>query len=374
MYVSETSNAKKRGRLVLVEGVFALSGLALASWVNFGMFYTSGPVSWRFPIALQLVFIIIIVSVTPFLPESPRWLIKKERIEDATAVMARLMGRPVNDPEVEMEITVIHAAMQRASGYRANYSSNPFSMNRSRHLHRLILAASSTMLTQLSGINVISFYSTSIFESTLGYSGRDARIFSACLQMTLVLGGLTAMLVVDLFGRRPLMILSMASMVVTQAAVSGLTSDLSNVAAGKAAVFFYFFTEYILPVGMFMTPFMYSSEIAPLGIRHIVAATCAASSWLFNFMVAEVTPVAFANIKWKYNIVYAATSAAGCIVIYLFYPETGGRTLEEIDEIFLRSNSIFDPVRVARELPVGLDLLETIGNSSKESPDDTAVA
>ncbi|KAJ5287295.1 hypothetical protein N7478_002981 [Penicillium angulare] len=373
MYVSETASAQKRGQLVLVEGVFALSGLAVASWVNFGMFHTTGSVSWRFPIALQLVFLAIILSLTPWLPESPRYLIKKGRNEEAIAIMARLMGLSETDDEVTKEITVIQSALERDAGHREKNSANPFSMNENRHLHRLLLAAGGTMMTQMSGINVIAGYSTSIFEGTLGYSGSDARIFSACLQIALALGGLTAIFLVDRVGRRPMMIFSLASMVIAQSAVAGLTSHMTA-STGKGAVFFYFFAEYFLPIGMFIMPFMYGSEIAPLSIRHIVASTTAVSSWLFNFMVAEVTLVAFDNIGWKYNIVYAVTSAAGCVVIYLFYPETRGRSLEEIDEIFLQSKSIFDPVRVAKKLPIGFDVLNTIETSTKEASQRDEVA
>lgn len=360
MYVSETANPEKRGQLVLVEGVFALSGFVIASWVNFGMYYTTGSVSWRFTIALPLVLIIILLSLTPFLPESPRWLVKQERIEEATSIMSRLMGTPADDPKVAKEVAVIHAAIQRSAGDSTKHPSSLFSMDKNRHLHRLLIAMSVTMFTQLSGINAIAFYSTSIFEETLAYSGTDARILAACLQIALALGGLTAVFVVDRFGRRPLMLFSLGCMVIEQAAVAGLTSNLGNLAASRAAVFFYFMADYTLTIGMFIIPFMYGAEIAPLDIRHKVTAMGAMSSWLFNFMVAEVSPIAFSNIKWRYNVVYAATSAAGVAVIYLFYPETRGRSLEEIDQIFIQSKSIFDPVRVAKKLPMGIDLMEEI--------------
>ncbi|KAL3443322.1 general substrate transporter [Aspergillus insuetus] len=365
MYVSEMASAEKRGRLVLVEGLFALSGLALASWVNFGMFHATGPVTWRFPIALQLAFLAVILSLTPFLPESPRWLVKKERLEEATTIMARLMGRSADDSEVAREIAGIHAAIQRDSGHRNTYSANPFSMNKNRHLHRLLLAMTITMITQMTGINVIAFYSVSIFEGSLGYSGSVARIFSACLQVTLAVGGLVAIFTVDRFGRRKLMLFSTACMVLAQGAVGGLSSDLTNMSSNRAVIFFYFFAQFTLPIGMFIIPFMYGAEIAPLGIRHKVTAMGAATSWLFNFMVAEVTPIAFANIGWRYHIVYSVTSAAGCIVIYLFYPETRGRSLEEIDEIFLQSKTVLDPVRVAKRLPVGLDVLDMVEATGK---------
>jgi hypothetical protein len=68
-------------------------------------------------------------------------------------------------------------------------------------------------------------------------------------------------------------------------------------------------------------------------------------------VIAEVTPVGFSTIGYKYYIIYAAINAFSVIVFYFFYPETKGRTLEEIDEIFVQSKTIFDPVRIARELP-----------------------
>ena len=76
-----------------------------------------------------------------------------------------------------------------------------------------------------------------------------------------------------------------------------------------------------------------------------------AVSWLFNFLVAEITPVAFASIGYRYFIVYAAINASCVPVVYFFYPETAGRSLEEIDEIFAASKSWIDPVKVAKRLP-----------------------
>ncbi|KAL2807752.1 general substrate transporter [Aspergillus granulosus] len=247
IYVSETASAEKRGQLVLVEGLFALSGLDLASWVNFGMFHATGPVTWKFPIALQLALLAVILSLTLFLPQPPRWLVKKERLEEATAIMARLMGRSADDSNVLREIAGIHGAIQRDAGHRYTYSTNPFSMNKNRHLHRLLLAMTIRMVTQMTCIDVIAFYSASIFEESLGYSGSVARIFSSCLQVTLALGGLVAIFTVDRFGRRKLMLFSTACMVLAQGAVGGLSSDLTNISSDRAVIFFYISAQLTLP-------------------------------------------------------------------------------------------------------------------------------
>ncbi|KFY39925.1 hypothetical protein V494_03759 [Pseudogymnoascus sp. VKM F-4513 (FW-928)] len=358
MYVSETAEASRRGRLVSIEGAFALGGIALAAWVNFGFFHATGAINYRFPIAFQLLFVIILLSMYPLLPESPRWLVKKERLEEAAVIMSRLLDRDVESVEVAREVAAIHGALQRDKNHKNEYSGNIFSRNKNRHLHRTILACGITMTTQLTGINVIPFFSTTILEGTLGYSGSVARILAGSLNITLAMGGIAAIFLIERFGRRKLMFFSTFSMVVCQGAVCGLSSNLSNPVAAKATLFFYFAAMFSLPIGMFIVPFMYASEIAPLGIRHKVAGLAAATSWFFNFMVAEVTPVAINSIAWKYYIVFTVCSAAGCIVIYFFYPETQGLSLEEIDDIFVQSESIFDTVRVASNLPRGFDALE----------------
>ncbi|EEA24176.1 hypothetical protein PMAA_081850 [Talaromyces marneffei ATCC 18224] len=112
----------------------------------------------------------------------------------------------------------------------------------------------------------------------------------------------------------PNVFFSTACIVLAQAAGKGLSSDLTNIAAGRAAIF-YFLAMYTLPIGHVHDP---------IHVQRITARS-AATSWVFNFMIAEVTPVLFTNIS----------CAAGCAVIYLFYPETTGRSWEEIDEIFL---------------------------------------
>lgn len=352
MYVSETVASHKRGPLVLVEGATALGGIALAAWVNFGMYYATGSVQYRFPLALQLLFILVLLMACPLLPESPRYLVLKERHEEAAGVLSRLMDEPAGSASVAHEVAVIHASFQREQDAGSN------GRKEHKYLQRTLLACGITMTTQLTGINVIPFYSTTILELTLGYSASVARILAGCLNIALFLGGITAIFLVERCGRRNLMLLSTFAMMVSQAAVCGLSSELASPAAGDAALFFYFAALYLLPIGMFMIPFMYASEIAPPGYRHRVAGMAAATSWLFNFMVAEVTPIAITTIAWRYYAVFAACSAIGCVAIYYLYPETQGRSLEEIDVIFLRSKSIFDTVRVARRLPKHFDTLE----------------
>ena len=98
--------------------------------------------------------------------------------------------------------------------------------------------------------------------------------------------------------------------------------------------------------------FLYGSEIAPLNARVPITAISLTSLWATNFLVQEVSPLGFANIEYRYFIVWASINLCGFLpAFYFFFPETKGWHLEQIDEIFLKSKSILDPVRVERQLP-----------------------
>lgn len=174
-----------------------------------------------------------------------------------------------------------------------------------------------------------------------------------------------AVLLIDRYGRRPLLICGFIALAVSQAGLAALTKYQDNRTAAGLSLLFDFIALCAFPIGLFLIPFLYSAEISTLRTRARVTALSSSVNWLFNFMIAEVTPIGFATIDWKYYLIYMCTSVLGATVVYFFAPETRGRTLEEIDEIFITSKSIFDPVRISKKLPFA---------SSRTSEEDAAVA
>ncbi|KXL46638.1 hypothetical protein M433DRAFT_65491 [Acidomyces richmondensis BFW] len=353
-WVGESAEAHNRGWLVMLEGSGAIFGVMFAGWLELGIYFapTHKEVTWRFPIAFQAVFPIIVLCVIPFLAESPRWLLVKDRYAEGKAVLARLEDEPEDSEVVTARLQVVRNSLIADS---QGHSNNPFARTPNKHLQRTFIAICVNILAQMSGINVITFYSNSIFQHDLGYSPILSRVISGCLQTWQFVTATSAVFLIERFGRRRLLLVGAALMAIANAGVAGLEANSykSSTIAGCSLIF-YFLAMAAFPIGLFLIPFMYSSEIAPLRVRSQITAMSSGSNWLFNFLIAEVTPVAFANIGWKYYLVFVCTNSLSVVFFYLFAPETKGRTLEDIDAFFLGSKNLFETVKVAKTMPPGI--------------------
>ena len=115
---SETSKAHRRGQLVMVEGAMITGGICISYWIDFGLsFAKTSTVSWRFPIAFQVFFTLIILATVLGLPESPRWLILKGREDEAMDVLAALSNLGADDPFIHNEFSAIKDTVLEASQF-----------------------------------------------------------------------------------------------------------------------------------------------------------------------------------------------------------------------------------------------------------------
>ena len=287
------------------------------------------------------------------------------RIEEAREIFAAMYDTTIASDIVSINIRDIQLSLGLAETFSLRAM---FRMGPQRTFHRVVLAAAIQMYLQLTGVNSITYYESTIFvqgtcnaifgrqleltwSPDLHFSPEVADILAASSQFVAILGSVVCSFTVDRFGRRPLMLTSATCMVICQSCLAGLVSRPSNSGALIAAAAFVFLYIFVYVLGFMGIPFLYASEVAPLHIRAAVCGVSTAVSWLLNFMVAEITPIAFTTIGYRYFIIYAAINASCVLVVYFFYPETAGRSLEEIDEIFTASKNILDPVRVAKRLP-----------------------
>lgn len=282
---SEISSAGHRGAAVIAESIFISAGLALAGWIDLGFSFTSGSVQWRFPLAFSSVLAILTVLFAGFFPESPRWLLKKGRVEEARAILAVLEDTEPTGAEVQADIDEIQESLALAGkgSFLACFKNGEL-----RLLNRTVLACSAQMFQQLGGINALAYYLSTIFETYLGLSGVQSRIVAASVFTFQTICAPIGVLTVERLGRRKLMIISSLGMGSCMAIVAGCTSQgNSNKPAEAVAGAFVFLFSFFFPIGFLGMTFLYASEISPLNVRVQITAMSTASAWIFNYLVSR---------------------------------------------------------------------------------------
>ncbi|KAL6232683.1 hypothetical protein BDW75DRAFT_15794 [Aspergillus navahoensis] len=345
---SECCKANKRGQLVMIEGAMITCGITISYWIDYGLLFADpNEVAWRFPLAFQIFFALVILGFVMFLPESPRWLVLKGREDEAREVLGALVGDATDSSFIQTEFVAIKATvLEMASGSFRDM----FTFTEDRHFHRTVLAYVNQMFQQISGINLITYYIPVVLENQLGMNLQNSRLIAACNGTEYFLASWIAVFTVEKFGRRTLMLFGAAGMSISMAILAGTASAGSN-AANIACIVFLFVFNTFFAIGWLGMTWLYPAEIVPLKIRAPANALATSSNWIFNFMVVMITPVAFDNIGYQTYIIFAVINAFIFPVTYFFYPETAYRSLEEMDRIFRKTKSIFSVVRTAKEEP-----------------------
>lgn len=351
VWQSEMSRAENRGRLVNLEGSVVAVGTLIAYWLDFGLSYVDTSIQWRFPVAFQIFFAIILFTGITNMPESPRWLISKDRKDEAMEVLAALKGLSIDDDEVFAEATVVQDAVTRFSRSQVGFKTL-FSGGKTQHFQRMVIGASTQFFQQFTGCNAAIYYSTVLFETT---------IFNGQKRLSLVLGGVFATVyalstipsffLIDTFGRRNLFLTGALGQAISFTISFGcLVHTTQNSAKGAAVgifLFIFFFGFTILPL-----PWIYPPEINPLRTRTVATAVSTCTNWITNFGVVMFTPIFMNTSAWGAYLFFAVMNYLFIPVIFFFYPETAGRTLEEIDILFAKAHvDGRQPWRVAATMP-----------------------
>lgn len=237
VWQAECSGSAHRGAFVMFDGLCIASGIALSQWVSFGFYsHVHSDLNWRIPVVLPIIFAIFAMPMLMFMPESPRWLARKGRWDEARVTLAILEDQEENSEFITDELAAISLAISEIRGSLRDLGKN----GPERVLHRTLLACVGQMFQQMCGISALVFYTTSVFGD-LGYKGTQGRILSACLSTFQACCSIIPLFTVDRFGRRKLFLFSAVGMTVCWAMVAGAGSKAKeSTGMARTAVVFMF--------------------------------------------------------------------------------------------------------------------------------------
>lgn len=308
----------------------------------------AGEVAFRLPLGLQMVCATLLGIFIHFFPYSPRWLAMVDRSDDALESLAKLRRLPTSDERVQTEFRGIIAevAFQNAlqerkhpgvRGIRRELNSwlDLFSRKTWR---RLAVGCGVCFFQQFSGINAFIYYAPTLFQS-LGQNEAMSLLMSGVFNVLQLVAVAVCFVIIDKVGRRPLAIWGAVGTTISYVIISilsGLYGDdwPSHGAAGWACVAMAFM--FILTFGLSYSPLGWAlpPEVFPNAMRAKGVALAVAVNWISNFIVGVVTPPMLEKAKYKTFVFFAVMCFLTIVWAVLLVPETNGRTLEELDELW----------------------------------------
>nr|OQO19749.1 hypothetical protein B0A51_11820 [Rachicladosporium sp. CCFEE 5018] len=329
---SEIAAPHRRGLMVGIEYTFLIAGYMLSCWVDFGFNFTlPSSMSWQGPFIIQIALSFLLLVMSFYLPETPRWLAKAGFLKESLQTVADLHSN--GDVEAE-HVQKVFLEIQEAVRYEESLGSAGWTEMFTRYRKRTIIGITVQMFAQLNGINIISFYLPSTLQAA-GFDERKSLLFTGANAIPYTAATVATWWLADHWGRRPLLILGGVLMAVLLSIVC--VFDEADLAINTKAYGQYaFIMLYNIVYGFTWgpMPWLLPAEIFPLRGRSKGMALATASNWIFNFIIGMVAPDAFAGIHGFFYVVIAGFCLFSAGLAYWYYVETAGHTLEEIAVAF----------------------------------------
>ncbi|EXJ76827.1 hypothetical protein A1O3_10472 [Capronia epimyces CBS 606.96] len=377
-WVTEITPPSHRGVLGNIIAVNIGLGYVIASFSGIGFYFVKGDDQWRGVTGLQILFPGLLLAAIYWLPESPRYLIAKDRHEEALAILKTLHASTSQaDHFAEMEFFQIRKQIEWDNAHKMTYL-EIFKHPTMRK--RALITISLTWCMVGSGVLVINNYGTAIY-SALGFNELDTLLFLAGWVCIVLLAPFVCMTFVDRVSRTWLLasgfFLCMCTLIVEAALQKNFlgTNNTSALSAAVAMTYLYVFF-YVLCLDGPM--FFYIGEIWPSHVRVQGFAIGISAMCISNLVWTAAAPVAFANIGWKYYIFFILQAAIGGVATILYSPNTLGKPLEEIAALFGDTAEVvvfqaeleesrFENGVEGKEFPEGVEHVETAVGVGKEN-------
>ena len=283
-----------------------------------------------------------------FLPESPRWLARKDRWEEAHQVLVLVHGHGEDNAFVRRELQDIRDMCE----FERHHSDVSYlELLKPHMINRTHIGVFTQIWSQLTGMNVMMYYITYVFAMA-GLTGNNLLVSSSIQYVINVVMTVPALLFIDRWGRRPTLLVGAALMMTWLFADAGLLKSYGHYAGpngvgntpeasweisgppSKAiiACSYLFVASYAPSWGP--VSWIYPPELFPLRVRGKAVALATSANWAFNFALSYFVPPAFVNIQWKVYVVFGVFCIAMFLHVLFLFPETAGKSLEEVETMF----------------------------------------
>ncbi len=320
MYIAELSPGRLRGRLVAVAQFNIVFGILVAFFTNY-LLVDIGSDNWRWMFGVMAIPAAIFFVLLFWIPESPRWLVRKNHVDGARTVLQR-----VGATNVESELDNIVDSLKEESGQGIT------KLLQRKYKFAILCAVLLAVFNQLSGINVIMYYAPMIFEKA-GASTNAAMLQAVAVGIINMAFTIIAMFFIDRFGRKTLLLTGAVGMFLSLAgaALHYYGQTLFGV-TGVVAFILGFIAFFAFSQGAVIWVFL--AEIFPNKVRSKGQALGSFTHWIMNAVIGLVFPVALANFGGgNVFMFFAVMMIPFFFFVWKVIPETKGKSLEELEKM-----------------------------------------
>ena len=339
LFISEVSPKHLRGTLVCCFQLMITLGIFLGYCTTYGTKSYSDSRQWRIPLGLCFAWALCLVAGMVRMPESPRYLVGKDRIEDAKMSLAKTNKVSPEDPALYRELQLIQAGVERER-LAGKASWGTLFNGKPRIFERVIVGVMLQALQQLTGDNYFFYYSTTIFKSVGMNDSFETSIIIGVINFASTFVGIYA---IERMGRRLCLLTGSVAMSIcfliyslvgTQHLYIDKPGGASRKPDGDAMIFMT--SLYVFFFASTWAGGVYSiiSELYPLKVRSKAMGIASASNWLWGFLISFFTSFITDAIHFYYGFVFMGCLVFSIFFVYFMVYETKGLTLEEIDELY----------------------------------------
>lgn len=325
-YMSEMAPAKMRGRLSGLNQTMIVSGMLLSYIADYLLKGLPEQLAWRLMLGLAAVPAVILFLGVLKLPESPRFLVKSNKVDEAKQVLSFI--RPAD--QVEAELKNIQETATDENQAAKNTSLSTLFTGKYRYL--VIAGVGVAAFQQFQGANAIFYYIPLIVEKATGNAASSALLWPIIQGILLVLGSLLFLVIADKFNRRTLLTLGGTVMGLSFILPAILNLMMPNMNPMMIVVFLSIYVAFYSFTWAPLT-WVIVGEIFPLAIRGRASGIASSFNWIGSFLVGLMFPIMTANMSQEAVFaIFGIICLLGVLFIRTRVPETKGHTLEEIEE------------------------------------------